>query len=266
MSEINDMQVYTNRMRMTALDKCWWLSLLHDDITTIVDLGCGDGEIFKVIDTLFPGKYHYFGIDNCEEMRRLATNNLAGRSATICGDLSELGVYNIDGEQTVFVMNSVMHELYSYLSVRELDLIFEKINKLSPKYIAIRDMHRPPVDKVRIEEMEDAIARSPYMNQFYNFVEHRTEQCQLDTYLDNFPFEFLLKYFYTENWERERDEQYLWAWGLYITGRFPDYIIEQESDFTIPYLVDKVKKDFNDARVSFYAPTHKKVLLRRKDK
>ena len=74
--------------------------------------------------------------------------------------------------------------------------------------------------------------------------------------------EFFLKTDYYANWERERDEKYLWNWSEIISPYIDkNYKIDYEENFSLPYHRRKWKRKFNVSTTK-KIKTHKKLLLR----
>ena len=112
---MNDRQIYLQRMKTTIEDKCWWLEYISPEIDTIVDFGCAAGDLGVYLNTIYPNRFKYIGIDNDEDMLNLArkTNGFAFYKS----------IYELPNEYTsnaILILNSVMHEIYSYLSYEEI--------------------------------------------------------------------------------------------------------------------------------------------------
>ena len=163
------------------------------------------------------------------------------------------------------IENAVYNEMAKIIYVTDISLsdLTEK-----PRYIAVRDMHISTADGVSEWNFED----TEYHEQLRSYK-------KVTAFADNdinFSLEFLLKYLYPENWDREVKEKYLWNWSDFFRNTlekdivypieeaknetFTGYIREYEENFSIRFPQDKRKKDF-DIDVSI--PTHKKVLLTR---
>ena len=70
--------------------------------------------------------------------------------------------------------------------------------------------------------------------------------------------EFFLKYTYVENWEREKDEVYLWDWMDILNQHFVSiYNVKFENRFYIPFIRERIKNDFD---IDWNINTHRKVL------
>lgn len=255
--EISDYTSYLQEMSLTYDDKCWWIDHIDENINTIVDFGCADAGIFEYIETKYPHRFTYIGIDNNEKMLAIAKEKY--------GDWHNAQFYssfyaakdNVDFAKTVIVFNSVIHEIFSYLEKSEVHSLFSDITACQPAYIAIRDMHDLSTDGADY----DSFARCIEKNCAEKFNEYRKVRknsilWSSDEVNANYIVEFLLKYFYDSNWDREVRERYLWNWAE--TNQFPGYDAVFIQSFHIPFLQEKWEKDFG---ISVKLNTHKKVLF-----
>lgn len=251
MEKINNLNIYLSRMDKTLYDKCWWIDKIDDSIDTVVDFGCATGNLYNMIVRLSGDKYRYIGIDNSAEMKEQFKANGEFYSSL------EEALPHFNPKTTILVLNSVIHEIFSYVVDPE-DFI-KKILNVEFQYIAIRDMYKikqpfSDLDPLFYWYYRNVIELSNWSEQWQEFLSYSTH---LDD-LNNQVKEFLLKYFYAENWERECKEKYLHPWEHYFTFMVPHYQIEFENEFYIPYIRNKIYKDFG---FWYDEPTHKKMLL-----
>ncbi len=246
MNKIQNYECYLTKMSKTFFDKAWFMSHLPEDIHTIIDFGCADGSFMEFLQRNCPN-YTYIGIDNDPKMQELTKE----KGFECYKSINEAHKKNIIFEKnTCVILNSVIHELYSYSNEDTLS----KIYSFHPKYIAIRDMMYNPIDKTRFYlPLNDykkiiSIFQEKYLYQFEKFYDiwrHQSNDVKI--------VHFLLKYIYNnENWEREVKENYLPVnidsireIFCYNTI-FPDknYQIEFQSFYKLPYLVNRWKNDF----------------------
>jgi len=256
MEPIKDYKVYLDRMDASLIDKCWWVNKIPDDIDTVVDFGCAAGHLKKALDVLCPNRFRYIGVETDFVLYMACIES----SIEVYHNIADV-MQNINRDKTILVMNSVIHELLTYDP--NAWSFLKAMNDLGFKYIAIRDMHVPPEHyhitiPVQLELVKQ-ILDSPYRNQWYDFcevVEHRNKLYRTPTIA---MIEFLLKYRYKENWDRECSEQYLWNWSELI---FKGYSRQEEQRFYIPFLKQKILKDFDTILT---IPTHIRLLLERID-
>lgn len=266
--EIKDYDTYISGMRKTYYDKCWWINHIPDNIKYIIDFGCADAGIFEFIDSMYQGRFTYIGVEENEEMLKIAKEKYDGNERVcLYSSLNEIDVPFISYD-TILLLNSVVHELLTYKNYVEfIDFIFD-VRMISPAYIAIRDMHKLNPHPV--------IATLSKISDDDRFKEHQIYSAFSKNDI-NLCVEFLLKYFYDKNWNREIRETYLWSWSSYFKHFlckevkifndivredliYPGYSVEHEEDFSIKYLRDKWEKDFG---VKIDIPTHKKMLFKR---
>jgi len=246
-AEICNMETYLTKMSKTFFDKAWFMSHLPEDITTIVDFGCADGSFMKFLKTNCPS-YTYIGIDNNLEMQKLTEEN-GFKCYSSIHDFKENAFYI--PETTCFVLNSVLHEIYSYCN----EGILSEIYEIHPKYIAIRDMSYNPIDKTRfylpINDYDQIINifKEKYpeqFNEFYSIWKNKQVHEKLIVH-------FLLKYIYNnENWSREVHENYLSVDIDNIRNLFCknsvfsdyNYVVDFQTYYKLPYLVNKWNSDF----------------------
>ena len=268
MNSISNYDVYTERMQKTFYDKCWWINHISSEVDVIIDFGCADAGIFDFIDNMYPGRFTYIGIDTNEEMLRIARQTYKNNErASFYKSLRELSGIS-DRKDTVLIMNSVLHELFTYLNHIEILDFIDDIRRTRPAYIAVRDMHIAASEKGVLDFDSTA-----YREQLLSY----KKTTVFDEKDINFSLEFLLKYLYPENWDREVREKYLWDWSSFFRntlekdieyvysedgkdGVLKGYAREYEENFSVRFLQDKWKKDFG---IDVSIPTHKKLLLRR---
>ena len=171
--------------------------------------------------------------------------------------------------RAVLVLNSVLHEVFSYLTAPEQDALLSGLFDAGFRFIAIRDMHMPRPDPVLfdVEEALRAIEKSPFAGLWTDYsacldvAEPPRDPCWSSVSLR--VSEFLLKYTYTDNWEREKRETYFWEW-LRLTDearRKGGYEVIADIPFHIPFLRQKIRADYG---LDLPIDTHRKVLLRKK--
>lgn len=264
--EIQNYEVYNERMNKTLQDKIWWVEQIPEQVNTVIDFGCADGSLYKAIDAVCPERFHYIGIDNDSEMLQLATQNLPKEvypNVEFYSSIYDMKNCVKANVNTIFVMNSILHELCSYLPPLKMMKLLEDIINLDCGYIAIRDMHAiKDCGEVNLENVRYKILTGKYSNQFHDYFQNGSYSKALFSTLNNY-MEFLLKYLYVENWDREKKERYLWNWKDNVDYIFrPLYREKYVEYFNIPYLCSKIKEDFDGLDVSSIN-THRKILFKR---
>ena len=173
--------------------------------------------------------------------------------------LSELKKY----KSPTLVLSSVIHEVYSYTNSKTIKSFWEKIVFGGEfKYICIRDMipsvmmdkHQKDQFKLDVEKVQ-RIADPIFLKSF----EERWGSIESNyrTFIH-----FLLKYKYVDNWEREVNENYLPISLETLKTKIPQgYSIIHQENYTLKYLQDQVKKDFD---VYIDHTTHIKMIIENK--
>lgn len=268
-NKINDMKTYIGSMSKTLYDKCWWIDKIPDSINTVIDYGCAQGDLAVMINRIDPSKnWKYVGVDSSPEMLAIAKHNFAFHfteiDADFTDDISE-ALNKVDPNRTILILNSVLHEVYSYLSEQDQDILFAELFKSGIRYIAIRDMCRLSDHNYRISvDLFESVETSEYNEKWDTFktlCKRRKDESSQDENLQM--QEFLLKYRYDINWKRESHEQYLWDWFRMLTdkkyiGFCSPYDCIFRAVFNIPFLSQRVEQDFG---CSWKEPTHMKALF-----
>lgn len=255
---IENYKVYNERMEAGIKDKLWFVDFLLPEINTIIDFGCADCALGRALEHYYPNQFRYIGIDNDAHMRELS----AERGFTVVDILAGLYPLNIDYDKTVIVFSSVMHELLHYTGKHSTLNLLNEVNEIGFKQIAIRDMHSciPSLEEY-ITDIELKIKATPWYPRYMDFIKY-CEYHRDDNY--NWNTEFFLKYSYSENWQREKVERYLWDWESYTYNCFKDnYDEDYNCIFSIPYQIRKIRKDFGFTIPTY---THRKVLYTKKEK
>lgn len=254
---IENYKVYNERMEAGIKDKLWFVDNLLPEINTIIDFGCADCALGRALEHYYPNQFRYIGIDNDPHMRELS----AERGFTVVDLLAGLYPLNIDYDKTVIVFSSVMHELLHYTGRHSTLNLLNEVNEIGFKQIAIRDMHSNYAFlEEYIENLELKIKATPWYSRYMDFITY-CESHRKDS--RNWKSEFFLKYSYSENWQREKLERYLWDWYFLTRNCFNDnYDEDYNCTFAIPYQIRKIRRDFG---FTFPMHTHRKILYTRKE-
>ena len=246
--EILNYETYLTKMSKTFFDKAWFMSHLPEEINTIVDFGCADGSFLKFLQINCPS-YLYIGIDNDPKMQELCKEK-GFKCYSSFREFKESNCYYSE-DTTCIVLNSVIHEIYSYCQ----ENVISEIYSFHPKYIAIRDMMFNPIDRTRfylpLKDYNNIISlfNEKYPIQFNEFHEFWKNKQNYEIGIAH----FLLKYIYNnENWGREVKENYLpidinEIRNVFCMNKiFPknNYSIDFQSFYKLPYLVNRWKNDF----------------------
>jgi len=249
--EISNLVTYINSMSVTLYDKCWWIDKIPANIDTVIDFGCAGGDLAHMINRIMPDRFNYIGVDNSPIMLQLAKHNktFANYPMQFYPNIKEIPFFK--PENTILVLNSVIHEIYTYMVPEAVATLFTELFNSGFAYIAIRDMYvkEPP------NYIDYAIERLSSHPKWLDFTVERGVITPKDV------VEFLLKYHYDANWDRECREQYLWFWfDDFQTNYAKGYDVNFYNAFYIPYLKDKIYKDFG---IDLNCDTHLKVLYKK---
>ena len=251
MNRISDLDIYLTRMQRSILDKMFFIDKVFEPFRYILDFGCANGELIKAMKQMFPD-YEYTGYDISREMIEAARRNVPDAGFYDCWDKID-----IPFEDSLINISSTIHEVYSYCDESDIDLFWERIFGSRFRYITIRDMSFAQADNIpaRADQIE-AIRNSCYAEWLESFEKvwgKIKDQRQL--------VHFLLKYKYTQNWEREVHENYLPVFTEELMNRIPDsYRLVYKDVFTLPYISWQIRKDLGFELTDH---THIKLILER---
>lgn len=261
---IADKNVYLARMSRTFLDKAFFLKDLPESINRIVDVGCADGSFLDFIEKLFPGRFELIGVENNDDLREIAEKKHKVFDKFDLGNI--LGsfdfVFKQDRLNTCVNFSSVFHEIINYSGMSEFNrMVGELTTRLPVGAVSIRDMSFTFLypsffsDNIRanftgsIKSNMSLLKDGKYHDKFTEVFPDFNMFNEITTKDVQSLVEFLLKYMYTENWNRESSEKYFnWFNSLsQMTSIFNNngYCRYVGETFKVPYLVRRWKKDWN---------------------
>lgn len=256
---ISNLQSYIDGMGKSMQDKLFFSDMVNFDV--IVDFGCADGTFLEHILKTNPG-VKVIGYDLDETMLSQARSRL-GNKAILTSNWGEVVKEVYRFKSPLLNLSSVMHEVYSYSHPKVVKEFWDKqVFGGDFKWITIRDMI-PSVEigKEEINQFKDDVRR----------VKMKTDRYYLESFEDRWGtisdnyrtfMHYLLKYRYTDNWEREVNEDYLPVSLETVKTKIPNsYKVVYEQDFLLPFLKDQVKRDFN---VDLSHSTHTKMIIQNK--
>lgn len=259
---IKNLSIYNERMAKSIADKAFFIDKIPN-INLLFDYGCADAELFVYLqdNNLLSKDCIMIGYDNSMEMIELAKNRGINNAKFFNNLNTALRFVEEFSGVKVLVLNSVLHELYSYSKPEQIGNFWKTLPRKFD-YIVIRDM------AIDIKNYSNSV---PF-EWFYKFQKNATdnEKSLLEDFSKRWknpkqkaPFiHFLLKHTYTENWERELNENYFafsdFLDGVIFSGK---YDIRYFKRFTLPYFRNLINRKFNfvidDA-------THFKTILKTK--
>lgn len=257
---ISNLEIYTQRMNASVLDKLFWADKIYEPLETIVDFGCADGALLDAYRRLFYDSENlprFIAVDNNPQMLSIAKDKLGNDGVKCVESIEEVLERPSDCENGLLLLSSVLHEVFSYSDEKS---FLESIFSGNFKYIAIRDMtYSYPTNMpqyIRPEYYELIKAYSPERLSSFEKVWGSARGYKQAHH-------HLLKYRYVENWDREVRENYLPLPYEELLSLIPDdYEVVYNELYVHPYVKHTVKRDMG---ITISMPTHVKLLLKRKD-
>ncbi|MCH5187361.1 MAG: methyltransferase domain-containing protein [Oscillospiraceae bacterium] len=251
MDKLNDIEVYVKRMQKSFMDKMFFIDKIFEPIENVIDFGCANGIMIHAMQYLFP-EYNYIGYDISEDMIEKAKELVPG-----CEFHTEWDEIKTPFASSLLNISSTIHEVYSYGTEESVNEFWNRVFNSGFKYIAIRDMMLSDNIKLMSDEADVAKAKQLFPDKLKEY-----EKIWGPVNIRFNLIHYLLKYSYTENWEREVRENYLPITVETLLAKIPsDYEIVYKEHYVLPYVKQQIKKDcgidLNDA-------THFKVLLKKK--
>lgn len=250
---IHDLSIYLHRMQKSVLDKMFFIDKVFEPFSTIVDFGCANGELIKALQAFF-GEYTYIGYDLSHEMIEAAKENV--KEAAF---FTEWDKIDTDFSDSLINISSTIHEVYSYSAPEDVELFWKRVFESGFKYITIRDMMLAedalaPADPRDLEKIRTNFKFRRQLEEYESI--WGPVQTKKDL------VHYLLKYSYTQNWDREVRENYVPLTLEDLHARIPtNYEITYETHFILPYTAWQIKRDFD---IDLTIPTHIKIILKRK--
>lgn len=261
--------LYTESMSKHMKDKLFWASDFYDKSYVIVDFGCADGSTINYLCDFNKDNHSrntYIGYDISETMIEIAKGNFNGNDKedvvfTSSWDVVSDILKTHEHETKILFLSSVIHEVYSYAKTTdEIDAFWNKVLHTGFDYIIVRDM-MVTYDTIKETKPNDLkrIQIPKYEKQLKEF-EEKHGSCKT---LKNF-MHFLLKYHWKVNWEREVNEDYfpLMVEDFLEIMMYSCYNLDYFKRFRVPFLDEKIKKDFNGIVLTDY--THIKAVFSKK--
>lgn len=256
MKEIRNYKKYIELLKNGSLDKLFFCDKIFGEWKTLVDYGCADGSITKLIAEVFPDKM-ITGYDNDESMINIALNT---GSKPMNANFVNLRPTTGD----VLNLSSVLHEVYAYLKPEEIQEFWDYVYKSGFKYIIIRDMlynrnqdFQLIFSNIQLRDtVKNWCEKNHCLGEFMRFEEVYGPTDQPVNMVH-----FLLKYSYmtSPNWERELFENYMGLSLNELISDIPDtYRIIYKDTYGLPFLEYKWRQDFN---FNIHIRTHGKIIL-----
>lgn len=255
---ISDMEKYLQQMTKGFADKLYFLNII--DLDVLVDFGSADGQMLYKLSQLKPNM-KLIGYDIDEKMIKESKKKYPNIYFTDKWE-DVLRVLNNNmyvNKKKGMLLSSVIHEVYSYAGGKNIRKFWKEqaFNNLFD-YMIIRDM-MPSIkfEKMNIIDVNKIKEKSDpkYLEDF------EKRWGDISSNFRNL-LHWLLKYKYTENWDRELNENYLPVTiETFKNNKIPsNWQIIYEDHYTYDYIKQQIKNDFG---VEIKEPTHLKMILKR---
>lgn len=248
MEEIANPKTYLERMSKPLQEKLKIASFIPKGTKSLLDVGCADGTMTLALAEMYP-EIEFVGLDLNESFIAIAQAKI-GKLRNIRFETGFLRERLATPERfEVVLFCSVLHEFFSYGEGTStvVKALADAHEILKPGgTLIIRDMilyDYAEQAELWIPEMKEKVLKKEGMFRFLADFEKYFGEIKSVKELNH----FLLKYMYTDNWEREVRENY-------VPISFEKYdqifrllgmsVLFQRSS-TIPYLKEKWVKDFD---------------------
>ncbi len=246
MDNIQNFETYLSRMSKPLQEKLKVAKYISQRAKSVLDVGCADGTVTLALADMFP-EVNIVGIDLNSEFIDIANRRVEQRTNVKfeCVYLREQ--LAMEERFDVVLFCSVLHEFYSYGEgissvVKALSDARELLNPGGE--VIIRDMllyEYAEMSQLWLSEILKKVITekmTPLVDDFEKYFGKMDSTKQVN--------HFLLKYMYTDNWQREVKENY-------VPVSFEKYdqifsvlgmMVSFQRSSTIPYLKNKWKEDF----------------------
>lgn len=249
-TEINNKEVYLSRMSKPLQEKLRVADYFPKDAKKILDVGCADGTVTIALAKMFPN-IEFFGIDLDGDFIEQAKER---REKENIGNVSFQKVYLRDllskeDKYDAVIFVSVLHEFYSYgegiSSVLKALADAHELLNIGGE-IVVRDMILHEYTKHTKFNVSNILEK---IHTREEFAQHLNDFEELFGAIDNIykANHFLLKYFYSENWDRESKEHYVPVTFEQYQDVFSLLGMDMQfmENYLISFLKDKWQEDFS---------------------
>ena len=262
-SGIGKYEVYNERMSAAMMDKLFFVDKVPADL--LVDFGCADGALVRHLVQWYKDA-RFVGYDTDATMVAAAEKGLAGHldrvaltdawpTVRAAIDAAQQG-----GKKVGLVLSSIIHEVYHYSDVREIDAFWARVFETGFDFVVVRDMvSSRGVDRLAdVNDVAKVYRRSLHTKELRDF-ETRWGSVESNKNL----LHWLLKYQYTSpNWDREVKENYLPVYREDLLAMVPrGYDVVYHDHFVLPWLRRSVLRDFD---IELKDQTHLKLILEKR--
>lgn len=257
---ISNLDKYLDSMSKGLSDKLFFINQI--DLDLLVDFGSADGQVLNHIHKLNPN-LKLIGYDIDDDMIEYSRKKYPSIYFTNNWDDVLSKMENYSNKSTGILLSSVIHEVYSYSQSNKIRYFWNNqvFNNMF-NYVIIRDMipstKFDKMSSIDIKKVKE-ISKEKYSNYFEDFENHWSDiGSSFRTMLH-----WLLKYRYTNNWDRELKENYLPITVEHLKNTWipKSWDIIYEDHYTYSFIKDQIKKDFG---IDLIEPTHLKMIIENK--
>lgn len=262
-SGIGKYDVYNERMSAGMIDKLFFVDKVPADV--LVDFGCANGTLIGHLVHWYKDA-KFIGYDTDSTMVQAATSHLAGHlDRVVLTDAwptvrQAVDAARKEGKAVAIVLSSIIHEVYHYSDVREIDAFWTRVFETGFDFVVVRDMvPSRGVDRpADVNDVAKVYRRHLHTKELRDF-ETRWGSVEGNKNL----LHWLLKYQYTSpNWEREVKENYIPVYREDLLAMVPrGYDVVYHDHFVLPWLRRSVLRDFD---IELKDQTHLKLILERR--
>ncbi|HEX8910878.1 MAG TPA: class I SAM-dependent methyltransferase [Humisphaera sp.] len=262
-SDIGAYDVYNRRMTAAMMDKLFFVDKVPADL--FVDFGCADGALIAHLLQWCP-LARFVGYDVDPQMLAAAKVHLgaAAGDRVVLTDKwdrvrEEVEAARSAGRTTALVLSSIIHEVYHYSEVREIDAFWARALNGGFDFVVVRDM----VPSRGVDRLADVTDVARVYAKYLHTKELRDFETRWGSIESNKNLvHWLLKYQYTSpNWDREVKENYIPVYREDLLAMVPrTYDVAYHEHFVLPWLRRCVRRDFG---IELKDQTHLKLVLER---
>ncbi|GAA3953862.1 class I SAM-dependent methyltransferase [Hymenobacter algoricola] len=265
MAPIQNHDTYCGAMQGSLAQKLFFVEHLPK-LDYLLDYGCADGHLLRALYRNNPwGNPVLVGFDQDEQMieRAEAAALVGGGPLFVSNEahaLSNLTLASKKGALTSAVLlSSVLHEMYSQSADWKMTGFWKRLAATSVEYIIIRDMFWDEREAKPRRQFAPAIERN-YPKEAADF--DLMLSCGQSIDQAKYATEFLLKYPYQENWNRELLEDYF-SIPVSLPARIQDagYELVMWKPHCVPFIQERIKRDVG---VELSYPTHVHGIFKRR--
>jgi len=249
MNAISNLNLYNEQMKKSMADKLFFLNLISTDtVDTIVDYGCADGVLLSMVDN----SWAKIGIDMNIDMLTRAEQLIPTGKFILANNLPK-----IDGTNKLLNLSSVLHEIYSYGTKDDVLTFWKNLFNSNYEYIVIRDLITDVKEEAKATKEDVTKVRESAWRYLLKDFESRWGSIESQKNL----LHFLLKYKYTENWNREVNENYFNLSVEELLNIIPNgYKVIYKNTYCLPFVHDRILKDM---QIDVKDTTHIQLILKR---